>query len=82
MQTIEILGVPHAYELTTPTASNDVLVFIHGWLLSQQYWQPLIEILASDHRCLSYDLRGFGFALFLPRMILLRMMPEEWQCGS
>lgn len=60
MQTIDILGVPHAYELTAPTASNDVLVFIHGWLLSRRYWQPLIEQLSPHYQCLSYDLRGFG----------------------
>jgi pimeloyl-ACP methyl ester carboxylesterase len=37
-----------------------VLVFIHGWLLSRNYWQPLIETLAPDYQCLTYDLRGFG----------------------
>lgn len=60
MATIDILGVPHAYDLTAPTASPHTLVFIHGWLLSRGYWQPLIERLASDYQCLSYDLRGFG----------------------
>ena len=60
MQTIDILGVPHAYDLTPPTASKDVLVFIHGWLLSRHYWQPLIEQLSPHYQCLSYDLRGFG----------------------
>jgi pimeloyl-ACP methyl ester carboxylesterase len=60
MLTIDILGVPHAYDLTGSNASSDVLVFVHGWLLSRSYWQPLIEILSSDYSCLSYDLRGFG----------------------
>ena len=60
MQTIDILGVPHVYDLTAPTGSNDVLVFIHGWLLSRTYWQPLIEQLSPHYQCLSYDLRGFG----------------------
>ena len=60
MATIEILGVQHAYELTNPTATPHALVFIHGWLLSREYWQPLIERLASDYQCLTYDLRGFG----------------------
>ena len=60
MASIEILGTSHAYELTAPTASPDVLVFVHGWLLSRQYWQPLIELLAPTYQCLSYDLRGFG----------------------
>jgi pimeloyl-ACP methyl ester carboxylesterase len=60
MQTIDILGVPHAYELTAPTASKAVLVFIHGWLLSRSYWYPLVEQLSPSYRCLFYDLRGFG----------------------
>lgn len=62
MATIDILGVPHTYELIspTPTSSNPVLVFIHGWLLSRHYWQPLIEQLSPKFPCLIYDLRGFG----------------------
>ena len=60
MATIEILGVPHAYGLTAPTQSPHTLVFIHGWLLSRGYWQPLTERLAPFYQCLDYDLRGFG----------------------
>ncbi len=62
MPTIDILGVPHAYELISPSPkpSTPVLIFIHGWLLSRQYWLPVIEKLASDYPCLMYDLRGFG----------------------
>lgn len=60
MASIDILGTAHAYELTAPTARSDVLVFIHGWLLSRRYWQPLIEQLAPNYQCLCYDLRGFG----------------------
>ncbi|KJH73397.1 alpha/beta fold hydrolase [Aliterella atlantica] len=60
MATIEILGIQHAYELTGPAAGPHTLVFIHGWLLSREYWQPLIERLSPDYQCLAYDLRGFG----------------------
>ncbi|MDM9380703.1 alpha/beta hydrolase [Chlorogloeopsis sp. ULAP01] len=60
MATIEILGVPHAYELTAPTSCPHTLVFIHGWLNSRGYWQPLISRLSATFQCLSYDLRGFG----------------------
>ncbi len=60
MATIEILSVPHAYELTTPTSCLNTLVFIHGWLNSRGYWQPVISSLKVDFQCLSYDLRGFG----------------------
>lgn len=60
MARIDILGVGHAYDLTAPTDSPFVLVFIHGWLLSRQYWQPLISRLSPEYQCLTYDLRGFG----------------------
>lgn len=60
MPIIHVMGSPHAYELTAPTNSSEVLVFIHGWLLSRHYWRPIVEQLAIDHTCLSYDLRGFG----------------------
>ncbi|MBL1176339.1 alpha/beta fold hydrolase [Pantanalinema sp. GBBB05] len=60
MPMINVLGIPHAYDLTLATGSTDALVFIHGWLLSRSYWQPLIDQLSTDYQCLSYDLRGFG----------------------
>ncbi|MFM2429321.1 MAG: hypothetical protein RLZZ511_534 [Cyanobacteriota bacterium] len=48
------------YVLTPPTDSKTVLVFVHGWLLSRAYWQPVIDQLAPHYQCLAYDLRGFG----------------------
>lgn len=60
MPTIDILGAPHVYDLTAPLDSPEVLVFIHGWLLSRNYWRPLIDALSPYHQCLAYDLRGFG----------------------
>ncbi|NET71018.1 MAG: alpha/beta hydrolase [Sphaerospermopsis sp. SIO1G2] len=60
MATIEIFGVPHSYELTAPTTCPHALVFVHGWLNSRGYWQPVISRLSRDFQCLSYDLRGFG----------------------
>lgn len=60
VKTIDILGHPHAYELSNPTSASMVLVFVHGWLLSHRYWNPVIQRLAPDYQCLAYDLRGFG----------------------
>ncbi|MBW4657447.1 MAG: alpha/beta hydrolase [Drouetiella hepatica Uher 2000/2452] len=60
VNTINILGFPHAYELSSPPSSSPVLVFLHGWLLSRAYWQPVIQRLSADYSCLSYDMRGFG----------------------
>jgi 2-succinyl-6-hydroxy-2,4-cyclohexadiene-1-carboxylate synthase len=62
MATIDILGVTHNYELTPSVScsSAPTLIFIHGWLLSRNYWQPLTDRLSADYQCLTYDLRGFG----------------------
>ncbi len=60
MARIDILGVSHTYEITPSGSSPQTLVFIHGWLLSREYWQPVISQLSSSFQCLSYDLRGFG----------------------
>jgi 2-succinyl-6-hydroxy-2,4-cyclohexadiene-1-carboxylate synthase len=60
MQRADVLGVQHAYELTPPVGSGPVLVFIHGWLLSRRYWEPLVQKLSPSFQCLTYDLRGFG----------------------
>lgn len=66
MATTVIRGVLHAYDLTAAQTTGigggtaPTLVFIHGWLLSRSYWQPLIERLSPYYRCLTYDLRGFG----------------------
>ena len=62
MPLIDLHGVTHAYDFLPAQAEKNapVLVFIHGWLLSRQYWQPLADKLATTYPCLCYDLRGFG----------------------
>ncbi|HEY9737969.1 MAG TPA: alpha/beta hydrolase [Trichocoleus sp.] len=60
MPSITLRGVPHSYRLVAPAEHSATLVFIHGWLLSQKYWSPVIEQLSPQFQCLSYDLRGFG----------------------
>lgn len=63
---IIIRGAKHYYNLTSAQTLMDsdrqapTIAFVHGWMLSQAYWQPLINQLRSDFSCLSYDLRGFG----------------------
>jgi 2-succinyl-6-hydroxy-2,4-cyclohexadiene-1-carboxylate synthase len=63
MPSVNILGVQHSYELTDAVGAEPVLVFVHGWLLSRRYWDPLIKHLSPSHQCLAYDLRGFGESL-------------------
>ena len=65
MMTIDTIRL-NDYSDWIPAESGDpsapTLVFIHGWLLSRRYWEPLINALKADFSCLSYDLRGFGAA--------------------
>lgn len=65
MVKVTVRGVAHGYDLTAPLPDRDrpTLVFVHGWLLSRQYWQPVIKALAPHYQCLTYDLRGFGDSL-------------------
>lgn len=67
MPIANIRDTPHTYQLSAPLPANaeldapaKTLVFIHGWLLSQTYWQPLVSQLSAHYRCLTYDMRGFG----------------------
>ncbi|AFY70893.1 alpha/beta hydrolase fold protein [Thalassoporum mexicanum PCC 7367] len=60
MPSVIIAGARHNYALTPQTDTPTTLVFLHGWLLSQVYWQPLVNLLSCHYRCLTYDLRGFG----------------------
>ena len=65
MPTLSIHSATHAYDLTKSSSQENLarcetLVFLHGWLLSRLYWQPLVAQLSADYHCLAYDLRGFG----------------------
>jgi 2-succinyl-6-hydroxy-2,4-cyclohexadiene-1-carboxylate synthase len=60
MPTIHFDGVACDYALSAPRPNFPVLVFVHGWLLSRAYWQPVVDLLAPEYQCLTYDLRGFG----------------------
>ena len=61
MPYLNVFGVPHAYTLTAKSDNaSQTIVFVHGWLLSQHYWLPVVQSLEDDFQCLSYDLRGFG----------------------
>lgn len=51
----------------TDTAENNpaspnkpAVLFVNGWAISSRYWQPLIEKLSPDYRCVTYDQSGTG----------------------
>ncbi len=39
---------------------GDVIVLIHGWSCSIEYWNPQINDLADEYRVVAYDQRGHG----------------------
>ncbi|MEL7225212.1 MAG: alpha/beta hydrolase [Cyanobacteria bacterium J06576_12] len=73
MLTANKTRITHAYDLTdaftASEADGPTLVFIHGWLLSRAYWEPVIRQLSPYYRCLSYDLRGFGESALLTEQL-------------
>ncbi|MEO0854154.1 MAG: alpha/beta hydrolase, partial [Cyanobacteria bacterium J06648_11] len=60
MTTIAIRSAEHAYTHQLAPEGSPTLVFVHGWMLSRHYWQPLCDRLNPEFGCLTYDLRGFG----------------------
>ncbi len=63
MATLMLRSAAQSYDWRYVSPTAPTLVFIHGWMLSQQYWQPLREYLGTHlgaFNCLTYDLRGFG----------------------
>ena len=42
------------------------IVFIHGWTLDLDVWQPQAAAFAASHRVVRYDRRGFGLSQGLP----------------
>ena len=82
MSSITLRGVPHSYSLITPDGFSHTLVFVHGWLLSQQYWLPVIDQLKSSCRCLSYDLRGFGNSCQQLEQYQMGILPLAQRLGA
>ncbi|MBE9041193.1 alpha/beta hydrolase [Oscillatoriales cyanobacterium LEGE 11467] len=63
MPYLQIRGVEHYYEwVRSPdcSATQPVMVFLHGWGGSARYWQSTAESISTQFACLLYDLRGFG----------------------
>lgn len=46
----------HAYG----PADGEILVLVHGWSCSIEYWNPQINAFADRYRVLAYDQRGHG----------------------
>jgi 3-oxoadipate enol-lactonase len=59
-QWIEVNGVDLHYELSGQ--GTHTLVLLHEMGMTMQSWDELVPMLATDHRILRYDLRGFGLS--------------------
>lgn len=44
----------------TDDGAGTPLLFVHGFPLDRNSWEPQILAFAADHRCIAPDLRGFG----------------------
>jgi pimeloyl-ACP methyl ester carboxylesterase len=45
----------------TDTGKGDTtLLFIHGWCINKEYWQPQVEFFRGRYRVVTLDLPGFG----------------------
>ncbi len=49
------------------------VVFVNDWIISCQYWLPLVEKLKQDYTCLLYDGRGFGHSPILTKDAIVDM---------
>ncbi len=46
---------------TNPSVKDKpVVLFVNGWAISSRYWEPLIEQLTPEYRCITYDQSGTG----------------------
>jgi 3-oxoadipate enol-lactonase len=48
------------------TGAGPVILFLHGWALDLDMWQPQLAELARDHRVVAFDRRGFGLSSGVP----------------
>jgi pimeloyl-ACP methyl ester carboxylesterase len=48
-----------AYEISGVAGGADVLL-IHAGVNDRRSWQHVVERLSPRHRCVAYDMRGFG----------------------
>ena len=53
----EVNGTCLVYE---GTGNGPPVVFVHGFTLDMRMWDDQVVPLATSHRVLRYDLRGFG----------------------
>ncbi|HEY3188445.1 MAG TPA: alpha/beta fold hydrolase, partial [Solirubrobacteraceae bacterium] len=54
-----------AYDVTGGAGGADVLL-IHAGVNDRRSWQHVVERLGPRHRCVAYDMRGYGETTYEP----------------
>lgn len=57
MPTLNINGTPHAYEVV---GEGSDLLLLHAGIADRRMWDDVWPMLTSRHRCIRFDLRGYG----------------------
>jgi len=39
---------------------KSAVLFVNGWAVSSRYWKPLVNVLSTNYRCITYDQSGTG----------------------
>lgn len=58
IQTVECNGVQIAYNRYG--TGDTTLLFVHGWCISKEYWQPQVDFFSPNYTVVTIDLPGFG----------------------
>lgn len=65
-KTIRWIDVPHARLYAEEAGDGEAIVMLHGFLVDSAQWDAEFAALASTHRVLRYDARGFGQSTIEP----------------
>ncbi|NOX38109.1 MAG: alpha/beta hydrolase [Calditrichaeota bacterium] len=58
MPTVQVRGANYFYQ--EAGSGTETIVFAHGFLMNGDMFQPQIEALQKDYRCIAFDWRGQG----------------------
>ncbi|MET0410777.1 MAG: alpha/beta fold hydrolase, partial [Polyangiaceae bacterium] len=62
------LDAPGARLRLRDDGSGPAVVFLHGWALDLDLWEPQVPMLAQSHRLIRVDRRGFGLSAGEPSL--------------
>lgn len=75
-RTVEFEGCGLSWFACGP-ADAPVILFIHGTGVGGRAWEPQVDALASEFRCVCLDNRGFGGSQPAPRSVTIEQMARD-----